>query len=154
MNLLPPLPFAGGLKANSLNEIIHHCVRCHEGFLTRNNRLTGACVSLAGRPSGTRPPQRMWPVVESTSPDALAIRISARVWLWWSTPGPHEEQCTEREHLRHILSPRHHWFSTDTWPRCDFSSWYISKRCPVKKKFYFFIHTCQVISNEYAPRVI
>jgi hypothetical protein len=47
MNLLPSLPFSGEFKASILNENVHHCVRCHESFLTRNNGCR-ACVLPGG----------------------------------------------------------------------------------------------------------
>jgi hypothetical protein len=47
MNLLPPLPFPGDMKAVILDEKMYHCVRCHEGFLTRNNGHR-ACVLPSG----------------------------------------------------------------------------------------------------------
>jgi hypothetical protein len=47
MNIIPPLPFSADLKANILNEKMHHCVRCHESFLIRNNGRR-ACVLPGG----------------------------------------------------------------------------------------------------------
>jgi len=47
MNVIPPLPFCADMKANILSEEIHHCVRCHENYLIRNNGRR-ACVLPGG----------------------------------------------------------------------------------------------------------
>jgi len=78
MNLLPPLPF----PETSRQAPSTRRYTTASGSTKASSLLimgAGPASSLAGRPSDIRLPQRMWPVMVSTSRNALASRIGARI---------------------------------------------------------------------------
>ncbi|KIM35372.1 hypothetical protein M413DRAFT_32560 [Hebeloma cylindrosporum] len=66
MDLIPSLPFPKAMRESILNLEVHHCVRCHDNYLTRDNGL-GACVLSDGSTFGhTNSPEDVFYGANST----------------------------------------------------------------------------------------